>query len=174
MSNKLNLDAFINNAVKQVKDSKKKGSIGRKARRALDSDVALFEAKKLEIYELGQRALAQHWKPAAFVQYVSKVTCPCCKQIEYIASDSIYLETVDCKGGRITRRLQDIEGSVPRNLPRRVDHLSDLSATCLACFVDGTWAAPYTSSIPKNKQLQPYTSRIDAVKAILEMRGVKG
>lgn len=146
----LDLDAFINKAVSQVRDSKKTGKKGRSARKNLKQGEAELAKIKQTIRDTALACKQRAWKDIKLTVRRYETTCSCCGSIE--DCDVIYLERHHKKAGILIQRLDEVQVYSFPSLPRTLELHDGGKNVCGSCFTNYTpepiWAG-YSEPHPR-------------------------
>lgn len=134
----MDINDFINTAVKQVRDSKKKGKAGKKARNTLNRNAREGQEKvaalKAEIKAIAQACERKEWKETALVMYKSVATCNCCGEEKEVCTEGVYIEKTHKKLGKIHSKIEKPHSHMYPSLPRRIETLTNEHYLCATCF----------------------------------------
>lgn len=137
----IDLDAFVNKAISDVRNAKATGKKGRMARKSLGAGQKFLteteqklEKMKLDIKEYAKACESKQWKPTRLILYIFTAKCKCCGRETHAHPEAIYLETTHKTLGTIQRRQDEIQINSYPGLPREIYEKPVESFICIDCF----------------------------------------
>lgn len=133
-----NLDIFINKAISEVRDSRKKGKAGRNARKSINQSQSKLDEMKAEIQRIARACEKSAWKNTRLLLVKTVCKCKNCGEESPACTEAIYLEQVHKKLGKVQKLLEEIQVDSYPELPREIEERNGTPYLCADCFISYT------------------------------------